>query len=412
MHDAFKIRLFVKSSSISQTLHYLSVLLGCLAAIISSFGYSMKPHVYDSFLTQTAGASLVLTSVGGVLIFVFVIMLSCKVGRLSGHERIRTGVEGVAVLLLLLGVLTWTISETSLLNDEVILSGAFRQYFYFWFILLLVLGVCLIGALINMVRKQSEDSISGIIAGRFRRPAYFMIIALATFLTSLSALIFMCGMISHARHVDDGSDAIIAFYYLGAVSPLIMIVILAFPFVRERPTTILGYTPLHQRDQLPVLDPTQRQWLNENMIVASIMAVSLQTVTTVLFHIPNQGICYYEEKPHCHDRSEDGAVAWSWWHYIQDQSNPEWLIRLPMTKAGVRSLDATTEFMQWKFGANINKYIVSGASKRGWTTYTVGAADPIQGRIIGLVPMVLDELNVVKNLHHHWRAYGRITLKI
>ena len=52
---------------------------------------------------------------------------------------------------------------------------------------------------------------------------------------------------------------------------------------------------------------------------------------------------------------------------------------------------------------NPNQFIVGGASKRGFATWSVGAVDP---RVIAMVPIVMDELNFVKNMHHHFRAYG------
>ena len=64
-----------------------------------------------------------------------------------------------------------------------------------------------------------------------------------------------------------------------------------------------------------------------------------------------------------------------------------------MTKAGVRAMDAATEFWAAESGNTMSQWIVAGASKRGWTTWTVGACDP--QRVVGIVPMVLDELNFV-----------------
>ena len=75
-----------------------------------------------------------------------------------------------------------------------------------------------------------------------------------------------------------------------------------------------------------------------------------------------------------------------------------------MTKAGLRAMDAVTEFWQEEAGENLAEWIVAGASKRGWTTWLVAACDP--QRVVAFVPLVFDELNFVKNIHHHWRAYG------
>ena len=56
-----------------------------------------------------------------------------------------------------------------------------------------------------------------------------------------------------------------------------------------------------------------------------------------------------------------------------------------------------------KLGLHPTQFIVAGASKRGWTTWTVGAVDP---RVMGIVPVVMDELNFVENIKHHYRSYG------
>lgn len=70
-------------------------------------------------------------------------------------------------------------------------------------------------------------------------------------------------------------------------------------------------------------------------------------------------------------------------------------------------MNATTEFMSTSKSLartqTLRRWIVAGASKRGWTTWLVGAVDP---RVIGIVPLVMDELNFVQNIHHHYRAYG------
>lgn len=57
-------------------------------------------------------------------------------------------------------------------------------------------------------------------------------------------------------------------------------------------------------------------------------------------------------------------------------------------------MDAATAYWQGESGSVMEQWIVAGASKRGWTAWTVGACDP--QRVVGIIPMVLDELNFVK----------------
>jgi PhoPQ-activated pathogenicity-related protein len=122
-----------------------------------------------------------------------------------------------------------------------------------------------------------------------------------------------------------------------------------------------------------------------------------------LYQVPNQPIFFREEKPVPQSRQEDGIIAWTWEHLREHTADTDWVLRLPMTKAAVRAMDTLTQFVNQKIGTNPQKYIVAGASKRGWTTWVTSAVDK---RVVAAIPMVMDDLNFVKNVHHHFRAYG------
>ena len=49
------------------------------------------------------------------------------------------------------------------------------------------------------------------------------------------------------------------------------------------------------------------------------------------------------------------------------------------------------------------KFVVSGGSKRGWTTWTTAAVDP---RVVAIVPASIDLLNLEKSFEHHFKVYG------
>ena len=51
----------------------------------------------------------------------------------------------------------------------------------------------------------------------------------------------------------------------------------------------------------------------------------------------------------------------------------------------------------------VDKFVVAGASKRGWTTWSTAAVDK---RVVAIVPIVIDLLNVVPSFQHHYGAYG------
>jgi PhoPQ-activated pathogenicity-related protein len=140
-----------------------------------------------------------------------------------------------------------------------------------------------------------------------------------------------------------------------------------------------------------------------DMLLTTALCITTGSVTAALFQIPNQPIVFTDD-PIQKRRSEDAIIAYTWYHYMMRKQDPEWLLRLPMTKAAVRAMDTISDFTSKKNTAlNINKFVVAGASKRGWTTWTTGAVDD---RVIGIIPIVMDLLNMKKNLHHHYRSLG------
>jgi PhoPQ-activated pathogenicity-related protein len=77
-----------------------------------------------------------------------------------------------------------------------------------------------------------------------------------------------------------------------------------------------------------------------------------------------------------------------------------------MTKASVRAIDAIQEFVAHQYPSEewtLDYFTVLGASKRGWTTWLVGAVDP---RVSALVPVVMDAIHMHAFFHHQYQAYG------
>jgi PhoPQ-activated pathogenicity-related protein len=76
-----------------------------------------------------------------------------------------------------------------------------------------------------------------------------------------------------------------------------------------------------------------------------------------------------------------------------------------MTKAAVKAMDAVAAWAARPEGGSskVARFVVSGGSKRGWTTWTTAAVDP---RVVAIAPAVIDVLNVEPSFAHHWRAYG------
>ncbi len=131
------------------------------------------------------------------------------------------------------------------------------------------------------------------------------------------------------------------------------------------------------------------------------LAIATGSVTAELRMVPNQPLVFAGET---RKRTEDSLIAYTWNKFFRG-GDEEWPARLPMTKAAVRALDTITSFSASAQGGGVkvDRFVVSGGSKRGWTTWTTAAVDQ---RVVAIVPFVIDMLNIEKSMDHHFRAYG------
>lgn len=92
------------------------------------------------------------------------------------------------------------------------------------------------------------------------------------------------------------------------------------------------------------------------------------------------------------ERNEDPQVAWALRDFFfQPDHDPKRLILMPMAKAAHAQMRAAQEFIrQNKFAELDAGWTVVGASKRGWTTYLVGAANGCKNcvNVLGIMPLV------------------------
>lgn len=126
------------------------------------------------------------------------------------------------------------------------------------------------------------------------------------------------------------------------------------------------------------------------------------SVVAEMFMVPNQPL-HFTDSPG-KGRSEDDLIAYTRVKHFATKDDT-WLVRLAMVKSGVRAMDAIQEFLKSEAGGRItiDKFVVAGGSKRGWTTWLVGAVDP---RVMAIMPMVIDALNSEAITRHHFEAYG------
>lgn len=137
-----------------------------------------------------------------------------------------------------------------------------------------------------------------------------------------------------------------------------------------------------------------------------ILAASTQTNSIVaqIHNVPFQPITFANDT--FGERYEDEIISYGWRKFLEGGAKDEdaiWLARFPMTKAAKLAMDAMTAVVKDKYNKNLSSFVVGGASKRGWTTWTTAAVDD---RVVGIVPVVIDLLNLVPSFQHHWRNYG------
>ncbi len=135
--------------------------------------------------------------------------------------------------------------------------------------------------------------------------------------------------------------------------------------------------------------------------VASAIAMASGGIVAELKNVPNQPLVFHNDGE---SRVEDDLIGYAWSQYLES-GDPTWLPRFPMAKAAVRAMDAITEFSASEEGGahSVTKFVVAGASKRGWTTWMTAVADD---RVVAIVPIVIDVLNIDPSLRHHGQAYG------
>jgi PhoPQ-activated pathogenicity-related protein len=130
-------------------------------------------------------------------------------------------------------------------------------------------------------------------------------------------------------------------------------------------------------------------------------AVATHSVVAELTGIPSEPLVFVGET---RKRTEDAIIAYTWDQYLRT-GDESWPLRLPMTKSAVRAMDTVTSFCRTEAGGklDINQFVVTGGSKRGWTTWATAAVDK---RVVAIVPIVIDTLNMGAYAGRQIGAYG------
>jgi PhoPQ-activated pathogenicity-related protein len=107
--------------------------------------------------------------------------------------------------------------------------------------------------------------------------------------------------------------------------------------------------------------------------------------------------------------TEDPLLAYTLKQFKEHPTDYTWPLLFPMVKSATKAMDAVQTFSKNQLHHPVSRFVVSGTSKRGWTTWLTAASDP---RVAAIAPMVIDILNMPVSLPYQKEVYGSYSKKI
>ncbi len=161
----------------------------------------------------------------------------------------------------------------------------------------------------------------------------------------------------------------------------------------------------HPQDALLVVDggsirkdPPER--ISKEWLYLAALAERTGSTVAIVGQVPNE--------PLFDGLKEDALIAYTFDHFLDD-GDESWPCLLPMVKSAMRAMDTVQAFSEERFHTQVTRFVVAGASKRGWTTWLTGATDP---RVVAIAPLVIDTLNIPEQMRLQVRSFGTFSEEI
>ncbi|SHF05925.1 PhoPQ-activated pathogenicity-related protein [Fodinibius roseus] len=124
-----------------------------------------------------------------------------------------------------------------------------------------------------------------------------------------------------------------------------------------------------------------------------------RAVTALIKQVPNQ--------PLFGGKTEDEIISYTLHNYKED-GDFTWPLLFPMVKSVVKGMDAVQAFAEQQ-EYSVRHFLLTGYSKRGWTSWLAGASDE---RVKAIAPSVIDVLNMPLNVDYQVKTWGDYSVEI
>ena len=126
------------------------------------------------------------------------------------------------------------------------------------------------------------------------------------------------------------------------------------------------------------------------------IAEKVKAPVAFLFGVPKQ--------PLFGGKTEDALIAETFVKYLETKDG-SWPLLFPMVKSVVSAMTALQEFAKKEWDFEVRSFVITGASKRGWTSWLTAATG--DKRVKAIAPLVIDTLNMPVQAKNQVNAFGK-----